>query len=124
MRRQRKSDPLAEARIRFVDYKDDRLLSRFIGETGKLLPSRLTGVTARHQRQIAKAIKKGETVSITGFGNFEQRQRGARTFRNPRTGDPVKAKAMKVPAFRAGATLRATIRGGAGRAAAGKKAAK
>ncbi len=68
---------------------------------------------------IAKAIKKGETVSITGFGNFEQRQRGARTFRNPRTGDPVKAKAMKVPAFRAGATLKATIRG----ARAAKKAA-
>ena len=60
---------------------------------------------------IAKAIKKGETVSITGFGNFEQRQRGARTFRNPRTGEPVKAKAMKVPAFRAGATLRATVKG-------------
>lgn len=68
---------------------------------------------------IAKAIKKGETVSITGFGNFEQRQRGARTFRNPRTGEPVKGKAMKVPAFRAGATLRATVKG----ARAAKKAA-
>ena len=61
---------------------------------------------------IAKALKKGETVSITGFGSFEQRKRGARTFRNPQTGEPVKAKAAKVPAFRAGATLKSAVRGG------------
>ena len=60
---------------------------------------------------IAKSLKKGEAVSITGFGTFEQRQRGARTFRNPQTGDPVKAKAAKVPAFRAGATLKGTVKG-------------
>jgi DNA-binding protein HU-beta len=61
---------------------------------------------------IAKALKKGEVVTITGFGSFEQRKRGARTFRNPQTGDPVKAKATKVPAFRAGATLKTTVKGG------------
>ena len=61
---------------------------------------------------IAKSIKKGEVVTITGFGTFEQRKRGARTFRNPQTGAPVKAKATKVPGFRAGATLKGTIRGG------------
>ncbi|GJG84872.1 30S ribosomal protein S18 [Gemmatimonadetes bacterium T265] len=72
MRRQRKSDPLAEARIRFVDYKDDRLLSRFIGETGKLLPSRLTGVTARHQRQIAKAIKKARYLALIPYTKGSQ----------------------------------------------------
>ncbi|MDQ6926422.1 MAG: 30S ribosomal protein S18 [Candidatus Eremiobacteraeota bacterium] len=72
MRRQRKSDPLAEARIRFVDYKDDRLLSRFIGETGKLLPSRLTGVTARHQRQIAKAIKKARYLALMPYTKGSQ----------------------------------------------------
>ena len=60
---------------------------------------------------IAKSIKKGEVVTLTGFGTFEQRKRGARTFRNPQTGEPVKAKASKVPAFRAGATLKTTIRG-------------
>ena len=63
---------------------------------------------------IAKSLKKGETVSITGFGTFEQRARGARTFRNPQTGEPVKAKASKVPAFRAGATLKGTVKGGRG----------
>ena len=56
MRRQKKTDPFTEARIRFIDYKDDRLLSRFITETGKILPSRLSGVDARHQRQLASAI--------------------------------------------------------------------
>lgn len=61
---------------------------------------------------IAKAVKKGESVSLTGFGTFEQRKRGARTFRNPQTGAPVKAKAAKVPAFRAGATLKSTVKGG------------
>jgi len=61
---------------------------------------------------IARSIKKGESVAITGFGTFEQRKCGARTFRNPQTGEPVKAKAAKVPAFRAGATLKATIKGG------------
>ena len=66
---------------------------------------------------IAKSVKKGETVTITGFGTFEQRKRGARTFRNPQTGEPVKAKASKVPAFRAGATLKGTVKG----ARAGKK---
>ena len=60
---------------------------------------------------IAKALKKGDPVSITGFGTFEQRKRGARTFRNPQTGEPVKAKASKVPAFRAGATLKSSVRG-------------
>lgn len=72
MRRQRKTDPFAEARIRFVDYKDDRLLSRFIGETGKLLPSRLTGATARHQRQVAKAIKKARYLALLPYSKGSQ----------------------------------------------------
>ena len=67
MRRQKKTDPFAEARIRFVDYKDDRLLSRFITETGKVLPSRLTGATARHQRQLAKAIKKARYLALLPY---------------------------------------------------------
>ena len=61
---------------------------------------------------IAKTVKKGESVSLTGFGTFEQRKRGARTFRNPQTGAPVKAKAAKVPGFRAGATFKTTVKGG------------
>jgi small subunit ribosomal protein S18 len=72
MRRQKKSDPFAETRIRYVDYKDDRLLSRFITETGKVLPSRLTGATARHQRQLAKAIKKARFLALLPYTKGSQ----------------------------------------------------
>ena len=72
MRRQKKTDPFAEARIRFVDYKDDRLLSRFITETGKVLPGRLTGATARHQRQVAKAIKKARYLALLPYTKGSQ----------------------------------------------------
>ena len=72
MRRQKKTDPFAEARIRFVDYKDDRLLSRFITETGKVLPGRLTGATARHQRQLAKAIKKARYLALLPYTRGSQ----------------------------------------------------
>ena len=60
---------------------------------------------------LTKAMKKGEQVSITGFGTFGQRQRAARTGRNPQTGEAVKVKAKKVPGFKAGATLKQTVSG-------------
>ncbi len=72
MRRQKKTDPFAEARIRFLDYKDDRLLSRFIGETGKIVPGRLNGATARHQRQLAKAIKKARYLALLPYTKGSQ----------------------------------------------------
>jgi DNA-binding protein HU-beta len=59
---------------------------------------------------IAKSLKKGEKVVITGFGSFERRARSARKARNPQTGESVKVKARKVPAFKAGAGLKETLR--------------
>ena len=59
---------------------------------------------------IAKTIKKGDKVVIAGFGSFERRARGARTARNPQTGASIKVKARKVPAFKAGASLKETVR--------------
>lgn len=59
---------------------------------------------------LAKSMKKGEKVVIAGFGSFERRARGARTARNPQTGATVKVKARKVPAFKAGASLKETVR--------------
>ena len=67
MRRNKKTCPVTEAGIRFVDYKDDRFLSRFIGENGKILPSRLSGVDARHQRQLARAIKRARYLAILPY---------------------------------------------------------
>jgi small subunit ribosomal protein S18 len=67
MRRQKKVCPITEAGIRFVDYKDDRFLSRFITENGKILPSRLSGVDARHQRQLAVAIKRARYLALLPY---------------------------------------------------------
>ena len=67
MRRQRKTCPITEAGIRFVDYKDERFLARFITDNGKTLPSRLSGVDARHQRQLAKAIKKARYLALLPY---------------------------------------------------------
>jgi small subunit ribosomal protein S18 len=67
MRRQKKTCPITEAGIRFVDYKDERLLARFITDNGKILPSRLSGVDARHQRQLAKAIKKARYLALLPY---------------------------------------------------------
>lgn len=51
---------------------------------------------------IAQALKRGEKVQITGFGSFEARKRGARTARNPRTGEAVHVPPSIAPAFKAG----------------------
>ena len=55
---------------------------------------------------IKKALKKGDTVAIVGFGTFAVRKRSARTGRNPQTGATIKIKASKVPAFKAGKALK------------------
>ncbi len=59
---------------------------------------------------IAKTLKKGGRVQITGFGTFEAKQRKARTGRNPRTGETIKIAATKTPAFRAGKGLKDGIK--------------
>ncbi|MFC9963743.1 MULTISPECIES: HU family DNA-binding protein [Nocardia] len=60
---------------------------------------------------IVRAVHKGQSVTITGFGVFEQRKRAPRVARNPRTGETVKVKATSVPAFRPGAQFKAVIAG-------------
>ena len=57
------------------------------------------------------AVKKGERVALVGFGTFERQDRKARTARNPRSGDPVKVKATKVPRFRAGQGFKDVVAG-------------
>ena len=58
---------------------------------------------------ITKALKKGDTVTLVGFGTFSVRKRAARTGRNPRTGEAIKIKASKVPGFKAGKALKDAI---------------
>lgn len=59
---------------------------------------------------IAAKLKKGEKVTITGFGTFVVRNRAARTGRNPQTGAPISIPAQKTPAFRAGSALKGAVR--------------
>ena len=55
---------------------------------------------------ISDALKKGDKVSLVGFGSFEVRTRAARTGRNPQTGAEIKIAASKSPAFKAGKALK------------------
>ncbi|MBF0153580.1 MAG: 30S ribosomal protein S18 [Magnetococcales bacterium] len=50
-----------------IDYKDPKLLLRFITERGKMVPSRITGVCAPHQRALAKAIKRARNLALLPF---------------------------------------------------------
>lgn len=54
-----------------IDYKDVDLLRRFITERGKILPRRITGLTAKQQRDITTAIKRARTVALLPFINKE-----------------------------------------------------
>src|SRR4029078_6077569 len=60
---------------------------------------------------IVRAVHKGDSVTITGFGVFEQRRRVVRVARHPRTGETVKVKPTSVPAFRPGAQFKAVVSG-------------
>lgn len=59
---------------------------------------------------ISKALKKGDSVSLVGFGTFTVRKRAARAGRNPQTGEALKIKAAKVPAFKAGKSLKDAVK--------------
>ncbi len=73
---------------------------------------------------IAQAIKKGDKVTLIGFGTFSVATRKARKGRNPRTGKEIKIPAKKVPKFSAGAVLKAAASGKTIAAKAKKAAAK
>jgi len=58
---------------------------------------------------IRSALKKGQSVTLVGFGTFKVAKRAARTGRNPRTGAAIKIKAAKVPKFSAGKALKDAV---------------
>lgn len=59
---------------------------------------------------ITSALKKGQTVTLVGFGTFKVSKRKARTGRNPRTGETITIKAAKVPKFKAGKGLKDAVK--------------
>jgi DNA-binding protein HU-beta len=60
---------------------------------------------------VTKTLKKGDEVALTGFGKFSVVKRGARTGRNPQTGQTLKIRASKAPKFTAGATFKTAVSG-------------
>lgn len=65
--RRRKGCPFAGPNAPKIDYKDVRLLSRYISERGKIIPARITSVSAKKQRELAKAIKRARTLALLPF---------------------------------------------------------
>ena len=60
---------------------------------------------------VTKELKKGEKVTLIGFGTFEVAKRAARTGKNPQTGESIKIKACKAPKFKAGKALKDAVNG-------------
>ena len=63
----RKVCKFCENQIKQINYKDVRTLRRFITDQGKIIPRRVTGVCARHQRQLTRAIKRARNVALLHY---------------------------------------------------------
>ena len=65
--RRRKTCPFTGENAPVIDYKDVRLLQRFISERGKIVPSRITAVSAKKQRELALAIKRARFLALLPY---------------------------------------------------------
>ncbi len=65
--RRRKTCPFSGANSPKIDYKDVKLLQRFLSERGKIVPSRITAVSAKKQRELARAIKRARNLALLPF---------------------------------------------------------
>ena len=65
--RRRKTCPFSGPNGQAIDYKDVKTLSRFISERGKIVPSRITAVSCKKQRELAKAIKRARNLALLPF---------------------------------------------------------
>jgi len=65
--RRRKTCPFTGQNAPQIDYKDVKLLQRFISERGKIVPSRITAVSVKKQRELAKAIKRARTLALLPY---------------------------------------------------------
>ena len=65
--KRRKSCPFSGENGLEIDYKDVKLLSRYVSEKGKIIPSRITSVSAKKQRELARAIKRARYIALLPF---------------------------------------------------------
>ncbi len=68
-KRRRKICRFCENSINYIDYKDERMMRRFITERGKIIPRRISGNCARHQRKLTQAIKRGRHMAILAYAS-------------------------------------------------------
>jgi small subunit ribosomal protein S18 len=67
MARPRRRSPIQDLKSSPLDYKDPRTLGRFITERGKVLPRRQTGLSAKHQRALAREIKRARELALLPY---------------------------------------------------------
>jgi small subunit ribosomal protein S18 len=65
--RRRKSCPFTGEGAPVIDYKDVKLLQRYVSERGKIVPSRITAVSAKKQRELARAIKRARFLALLPY---------------------------------------------------------
>ncbi len=65
--RRRKTCPFTGEHAQKIDYKDVKLLQRYISERGKIVPSRITAVSMKKQRELAKAIKRARFLALIPY---------------------------------------------------------
>mgnify|MGYP001294212966 CR=1 FL=1 len=61
--------PFSQKNSPIIDYKDIKLLSRYITEKGKIVPSRITGVSKKKQKELSRAIKRARFLSLMSYTN-------------------------------------------------------
>ena len=84
-------------------------LASEVAKKTKLSKAKAWEVVSATFESIKGSLKKGQKVSLIGFGSFLVRARKARTGRNPQTGETIQIKARKVPAFSAGSELKKAL---------------
>ena len=68
--RRRRVSRLSAEKIDYIDYKDVKLLQSFVADNGRIMPRRLTGVTALQQRKLSEAIKRARTLALLPFTKY------------------------------------------------------
>ncbi len=80
MQTKRKSNILAALKSEYVDYKNIKLLRRFMSVFDRILPSRVTGNTPKHQRMVAEAIKRARYMGLLPYTSVHRAPEGERKY--------------------------------------------
>lgn len=68
-RRKRKGCSFCQDKVEAIDYKDTKKLQKYLTERGKILPRRVTGTCAKHQRMVTSAVKRSRIIALLPFVN-------------------------------------------------------